>query len=60
MPVYLSLAAHKLQIVLFKPFDEKQYIDIIKKSPVHKLTYKNQTNIIKGLYYHYIVNEFNK
>jgi hypothetical protein len=60
MQVYLSISAHKLQSVLFKLFNEKNYIDIIKKSPVHKLTYKIKTNIIKGLYYHHIIDEFNK
>jgi hypothetical protein len=60
MPVYLSIPAHVLQSLLFNHFNEKKYIDIIKKSPVHKLTYKKETNITKGLYYHYIIDKFNK
>ena len=47
--------AHLMQKYLFKPFKNIIYNQIINKSPIHKLTYKFNNSIEKGLFYHHIL-----
>jgi hypothetical protein len=59
IPYFLSNTAHKLQFELLKPFNKSKYKKILEDSSVHKLTRKRKTNLKKGLYYHYIIDNFN-
>lgn len=63
MPIYKNMKTGTLQKILFDEFDEKVWQNLIKQTPIHKLSYKKHTdNISKNSYYNYILNneDFNK
>jgi len=59
VPKFSNSVPHMLLLELFEKYDAKRFEDILKATPVHKLSYKSVPNSVSNTYYNYILS-FNK
>lgn len=59
MPIYSNVPPHIMQIELFRPYNEERWNEILKMSPVHKLTHKISEELVdkEGTFYKHILEE---